>query len=66
VELFHLADDATELHNLAGSLPDRVAELDQHWTKYLKRYPVALDEPKPAEGVGPEEVKSLRTLGYVQ
>jgi hypothetical protein len=65
VELFHLADDTAELHNLAGSLPDRVAELDRHWAEYLKRYPVTVDEPRPAE-VGPEDVRSLRTLGYVR
>jgi arylsulfatase A-like enzyme len=65
VALFHLADDAAELDNLAASQPDRVRELDQSWEQYLERYPVTLDEPKPAE-VDPEGVKSLRNLGYVR
>jgi arylsulfatase len=44
-ELYQLADDATETHDLAGSHPDRVAELSQFWQAWARR----VGAPVPAE-----------------
>ncbi len=36
-ELFNLADDRTELNNLAGQLPERVKEMSEMWEEWAER-----------------------------
>jgi arylsulfatase A-like enzyme len=43
-ELYNLANDRTELHDLAGQQPDRVKELAAAWQKWAERTQVF---PKP-------------------
>jgi arylsulfatase A-like enzyme len=66
LELFNLAQDAAELDNVADSEPARVEQLDRLWKEYLLRYPATAEEPAPAGEIGPEELDSIRALGYVR
>lgn len=46
-ELYNLADDLSEANDLAGSMPDKVAELDDKLTDELERVGAKLPRPNP-------------------
>jgi arylsulfatase A-like enzyme len=65
LQLFNLGEDPGELVNKAATEPDRVAELERLWKEFLSNHHFET-EAQPSEGLGPEDVKSLRALGYIR
>jgi hypothetical protein len=65
LQLFNLGEDPGELVNKAATQADRVAELERLWKEFLSNYHFET-EAQPSEGLGPEDVKSLRALGYIR
>jgi arylsulfatase A-like enzyme len=62
VELYDLADDPDELHDLAADRPDEVERLMAPLRSYLGSEQVAPDRPPLSD----EEIETLRALGYVE
>jgi arylsulfatase A-like enzyme len=65
LQLFNLAEDPGELINKAATEPDRVADLERLWTEFLSNHRFE-SKAQPSEGLGAEDVESLRALGYIQ
>jgi arylsulfatase A-like enzyme len=71
-QLFDLAEDAAEAHDIAGESPERVAELLGHvkaWQGSLNRYDPGLRAPtdSPSNALTPDQdtIDQLKMLGYV-
>ncbi len=59
--LFDLSTDLAERKNLAATLPDTVAQLEQRLTEYLKQQGGLLPQPNP--GYDPAGVRSVDSRG---
>ncbi len=62
-ELFNLADDPGERHNVAKSEPDRVAEMRARLESALKNAPVTGTLAAPADAARPTRTLALRFSG---
>ena len=63
-ELYHLADDPHEIHDVLAEQPERTAQLRQALEAYLTEHAVAgLDS---SVEIDPATIERLRALGYIQ
>ena len=62
IELYDLATDPDEQHDQAAKRPDEVERLMAPLRTYLGDEKVAPDRPP----LGPEEIETLRALGYLE
>ncbi len=62
-ELYNLADDPGELHNLAAAEPDRVRRMTDDLQRGLQRLAPGGDRAQP-RAVNAEQEERLRSLGY--
>ncbi len=61
-ELFNLAEDPQELHDLSGALPGKVEQLRQR----VSRWDAATERVQPGEeDLNEEDMRALEALGYV-
>ncbi len=64
-ELYDLEDDPLELQNLADSLPERLAGLEETLAAVESRHPPRYGSTAPAR-LDPETEEALRALGYIE
>ena len=64
-ELYDLTADPKELENLYGKEPGRVETMEQALDEMLAAIRGPLDDLQPARDIDEEEVRMLKTLGYV-
>lgn len=64
VGLFDLPQDRREGHDLSGSEPDRVRDLDREWSAFVDRWP-PFTAPRKVEAFGKDQIDRLRALGYL-
>ena len=65
-QLYHLDEDPHELNNVAAVEPEVVEELKRRLRNYLESYPSVERSQEAKSHIGPDELKELRALGYVQ
>ncbi|MFH1418787.1 MAG: sulfatase-like hydrolase/transferase [Planctomycetota bacterium] len=64
-ELYHVAEDPLEAHNLIDKHPERAAEMLQDLRDLLAELPTTLDAGDAHVELSPEALASLQALGYV-
>ena len=64
-ELYHVADDPDELHNLAAQEPERVESMRAAMREMMAQAPTVVSAGAARTEVTDESAESLRSLGYI-